>query len=316
MRVAILGAGAMGSVFGGRLAAAGNDVWLIDIWREHVEMINREGLSIEGQPSPATVAVQATTDPAKAREPELVVVFVKSTETRAAVQAARDALGGAPIYLTLQNGLGNHDIIASLVGAERVVSGVTYISAQLLGPARVQQSNAATTHIGELRGDGAVTPRVERLVALLNEAGLPAQATANLLQEVWAKLVVNACANAACALAGCTARDLGLYPSALELVGLVAEETAAVARALGAGPPPGEAARKMQDLVRKAGPVKPSMLQDVEKGNWTEVDFINGAVVRAGEGAGVATPYNHALTLLVRLLEARQHGAERPPLEL
>lgn len=310
MRIAVLGAGAMGSVYGGRLAAAGSEVWLVDVWREHVDAINRAGLRIEGAGGDTTVPVKATVDPAEAGTTDLVIVFVKSNETAVAVRGAGALAGPDTVFLTLQNGLGNRDIIASIVGEERTLAGVSYISAQIVGPGHVRQSTVRPTLLGEM--DGRESERVRRIAGLLSEAGLPAEITHNAQGEIWGKLLVNAVANAACALTACTAGEISTFPSGQELVRLVAEETAAVASALGVKLPYPDPVEKALTSGRAAGNIKPSMLQDVEKGRWTEVDFINGAVVRAGEKAGVPTPYNRALTLLVRLLEAHQHGEERP----
>lgn len=308
MRIAVVGAGAMGSVFGGLLAAAGCDVWLVDSWREHVEALNRDGLRIEAGGSERVVAVRATTDPARVGPVDLVLVQVKSTETGAAARGSRPLIGGETIFLTLQNGLGNREAIAAVVGEERVLAGVKYDSAAMVGPGHVRHTNVSTTYVGEM--DGRTTPRVERIAAVFSESGIPTRVSDRLLDLIWGKLLVNAAANAAAAITGRTAGELVGYAGSRELTSLVAEETAAVARAVGAHPPDDPAA-KVRQALDAAGDSKPSMLQDVERGRWTEIDSINGAVVREGERVGVPTPYNRALTLLVRAIEARQHGEER-----
>ena len=308
MRIAVVGAGAMGSVFGGLLTAGGCDVWLVDSWQAHVDALSRDGLRIEVGGSQRFVPVKATTDPAQVGPVDLVLVQVKSTDTAPATRAARPLIGDETIFLTLQNGLGNREVIAAIAGEERALAGVTYDSAVMVGPGHVRHTNISRTYVGEL--DGRTSPRVERIAATFSAAGIPTSVSDSLLDLQWGKLLVNAAANAAGAITGCTAGELVRHASSRDLTRLVAEETAAVARAVGAHPPD-DPATKVHQALAAAGDSKPSMLQDVERGRWTEIDSINGAVVREGERVGVSTPYNRALTLLVRAIEARQHGVER-----
>jgi len=314
MRIAVIGAGSMGGVFGGRLTAAGNDVWLVDVWQAHVDAMNRDGLRLEAPDGSRVIPVRATSDVAKVGVADLVIVFVKSYDTPAAARSALPLVGENTVLLTMQNGLGNRDAIAAVVGEERVVSGVSYVGAALAGPGHVRQTSSNVSLLGEM--DAGPTPRVQRIAGLLEEAGFPVRLTDNLRGEIWGKLLVNCVGNASCALTGLTGLGLIQFPSGREWVRLVAEETAAVAQALGIRLPYPDATEKMFQNCEVAGPAKPSMLQDVEHGRWTEIDYINGAVVREGGRAGVPTPYNRALTLLVRMLESRQHGLEpdRPPL--
>lgn len=308
MRIAVVGAGAMGSVFGGLLAAGGCDVWLVDSWREHIDALSRDGLRIEVGGGERIVPVKATTDPGRVGPVDLVLVQVKSTETAAATRAAGPLIDDETIFLTLQNGLGNREAIAAVVGEKRALAGVTYDSAAMVGPGHVRHTNVSRTYVGEM--DGRTSPRVERIAAVFSSAGIPTSVSDNLLDLQWGKLLVNAAANAAGAITGCTAGELVRHAGSRELTRLVAEETAAVARAVGADLPD-DAAAKVHQALAAAGDSKPSMLQDVERGRRTEIDAINGAVVREGERVGVPTPYNQALTLLVQAIESRRHGEER-----
>lgn len=309
MRIAVIGSGSMGCVFGGRLAEAGNEVWLVDVWREHVEALKANGLRFEGTDGTRTIPVNATTDVSAVGRADLVFIFVKGPDTPAAARAAAQLAGPSTIFLTLQNGLGHRETIAAVVGEEKVVAGISFVGANLLGPAHVRQTSGAESVIGEIAGP--VSARVERLVGLLREAGLPARASDNIVGEIWGKLMVNAVGNATCAVTNYTVGELADFACSREWVRLVAEETAAVASALGIRLPFPDPTQRMLDNCRTSGRAKPSMLQDIEKGRWTEIDYINGAVVRAGRRAGVPTPYNQALTLLVKMIEARQHGEER-----
>ncbi|MHB1004215.1 MAG: ketopantoate reductase family protein [Chloroflexota bacterium] len=309
MRIGVIGAGSMGSVYGGRLAASGNEVWFVDIWQEHVDALNRDGLRLIDATSERVIPAKATTDPGTVEPVDLAIVFVKSPDTAAAVRAALPMAGPETLFLTLQNGMGNRETIAALMGEERVLAGICYVGANLLGPGVVRHTSNAGTLIGE--ADGYRSARVEKIVGLLNEAGLPAKVSDNIMGEIWGKLIINAIGNASCALTGSLVDDLVKYDCGRQWMRLVADEAEAVARAAGMILPYANAYAKMYANCKVAGPAKPSMMQDVEKGRWTEVDYINGAIVREGERLGIPTPYNRALTLLTKMVEARQHGEER-----
>jgi 2-dehydropantoate 2-reductase len=301
MRVAVVGAGGVGSLFGGRLAAAGHEVWLVHRRPEVVEALRRDGLCLEGPESSERIAVHATTDTREVGQVDLVLILTKSTDTAAAAQSARSLVDARTLVVTLQNGLGNLEQIAAVVGAERTLLGMTYVGAALLGPGRARLTAPGMTFVGEPGGQR--TERVDRLARTFSTAGLPTEATDRLWEMVWGKLVINAALNATCALTGASGESALRSPAAYELLGLVAEETAAVAGALGIALPYADAAARVRQHCRDVGPSKPSMLQDMERGRPTEIDAINGAVVREGQRVGVPTPFNQALLLLVKARE-------------
>jgi len=300
--VAVVGAGGVGSVFGGRLGAAGHEVWLVHRRREVVEALRRDGLCLEGPDSSTQrVAVHATDDTRDVGSVDLVLILTKSTDTRAAAESARTLLDGHTLVVTLQNGLGNLETIAEVLGGERTLLGMTYVGAALLGPGHARLTAAGKTFVGE--PNGTRTDRVERLAQSLSMAGLPTEATDGLWEMVWGKLVINAALNATCALTGASGESALRSPAAYDLLGLVAEETAVVASALGIRLPYADPAARVRQHCRDVGPSKPSMLQDMERGRPTEIEAINGAVVREGQRLGVPTPYNEALLLLVKARE-------------
>jgi 2-dehydropantoate 2-reductase len=301
VRVAVVGAGGVGSLFGGRLAAAGHDVWLVHRRPEGVEALRRDGLCLEGPDSSERIAVHATADTREVGPVDLVLILTKSTDTAAAAQSARYMVEAQTLVLTLQNGLGNLEKIAAVVGEERTLLGMTYVGAALLGPGRARLTAAGKTFVGE--PGGPRTERVERIAQTLSMAGLPTEATDRLWEMVWGKLVINAALNATCALTGASGEAALRSPAAYELLGLVAEETAAVAGALGITLPYADAAARVRQHCRDVGSSKPSMLQDMERGRPTEIEAINGAVVREGLRVGVPTPFNQALLLLVKARE-------------
>ena len=317
MKIAIIGAGSLGCVFGAMLTTAGHDVWLIHRRREHVDKINRDGLHVEGLSGDRYVRVKATTDPAEVGPVDLALVLVKAMDTRAAVANAVSLAGPETVFLTLQNGLGNREKIAEVVGEDRAMAGITGVGGELVGLGHVVHTVAGTTYVGEL--DGSVSPRAELIARALDRAGIPTEVTANVQGRIWDKVLRNSAANATCAITGYTPDYLFAFPSSREWVELVARETATVAAALGVKLPYDDPLAWLRKLWGTApdptSPAahKPSMVQDIEKGRPTEVEAINGAVVRAGESVGVPTPYNRALTLLVHMIEAKQqYDSSRP----
>jgi len=294
VKVAVVGAGGIGSLFGGRLAAAGHEVWLVHRRPEHVEALRRDGLCLDD----ARIAVHATTDTAEIGPVDLVLVLTKSTDTPAAAEAGRALIGHHTDVLTLQNGLGNVESLGEVLGAERMLLGMTYHGATLDGPGRARHTAFGQTFVGE--PNAGLTKRVSDIAATFTEAGLPTEASAQLWSMAWGKLIVNAAMNATCALTHASGDDILASPSAREWVGMVAHEAAAVAAGLGITLPYPDAAVRVWQHCETVGPAQPSMLQDFQRGRLTEIDAINGAIARAGDRLGIATPYNRALVLLVR----------------
>lgn len=294
----------MGSVIGGLLAKADGDVVLVDVWREAVETINRDGLRIDDPAgnTTATIRVRAETEPAKAGVVDLLIVFVKCYHTRLAVEGARPMIGPETTVLSLQNGWGNGPIIEEIVGRNRVLLGVCYHSATVAGPGHVLHVGRNKSFIGEW--NGAVSPRVDQIAGIFNRAGIETIPTGEVMREIWAKLALNACTLPTSALLRFYAPQLVQHAPMLELMQALLREVVAVAETQGAKLDFDERWRAITGLLEKCAPTaKGSMLQDVEKGRRTEIDVINGAVVAAGQAAGIATPYNDAMLCLVKSLE-------------
>jgi 2-dehydropantoate 2-reductase len=309
VRVGIIGAGALGSVIGGSLAEAGNDVLLVNRNRAHVDAINRDGLTIRTDGKDRAVAIRAAI-PAEVGDPaDLVIVLVKSFHTAEAVREAIGLVGPNTTVLSLQNGLGHEDILIGLVGRDRVIAGKTYVGGIMFGPGHVIAGvDGKETIIGEL--DGRISPRIERIAATFEAAGMKLVVSRNIMGAMWDKLLVNIATGA---LSGITRLAYGgLYAvPELEVAAM-----AAVAEAIAVAKASGIALETVhpRDAWVKAGSglppeFKASMLQSLEKGSVTEVDFINGAVVRAGAKAGVPTPVNATLVACVKGIERAEFGA-------
>jgi 2-dehydropantoate 2-reductase len=305
MKIAILGAGAMGSVVGALLAKAGNDVTLIDVWEEAVEAINRDGLKIQSKAGEiAAHKIRAVTSPAQVAGPvDLLLVFVKCYHTLDAVKSALPILRPDSTVLSLQNGWGNGPRIAEVVGKERVVLGVCYHSATVLGPGHVLHAGQGRTFIGEM--DGAVTPRVQKIAEAFKAAGLDLEASGQVLKEIWSKLALNVATLPTSSTIRLAAEKLPNTPEMQSLMRALLLEVVSVAQLQGIALDFTERWNAITGLLGNLAPnTKGSMLQDVENRRRTEIDVMCGAIVEAGQRLGFATPYNNAMLWLVKALEA------------
>lgn len=310
MRIAVLGgAGAMGGIFGGWLQRSGNDVVLVDVSKEAVRAINEAGILIEEKDGgQSRISVPATDDPKLVGAVDLIMNFVKCYHTEVAVGAAKPMLGPETTVLTLQNGWGNADRIAGIVGPDRVLVGLTYHSGTLFGPGRVKHPGVGMTYVGEL--DGRETPRLRRIVMELRRAGFETTVTPKILDEVWKKLALNACTLPTAALLRFFAHELELYEGAREVMAAILREVVAVAKAQGMALDYDERWEAIVSLLKRAVGGKPSMLQDVEASRRTEIDVINGAIVRAGRSAGIPTPVNETMVAMIDALQAKYLAAQ------
>lgn len=310
MRIAVIGAGAMGSLFGSRLAMGGtHDVWLIDPWTEHVLAVQDHGLSLtHPDGSIDQIPVNATTDATQVADVgavNLAIVFVKGHATRHAAQQAARLLTKNGVALTLQNGVGNLDVLAEVVGPDRAVQGVTSHGATLLGPGRVRHAGAGPTH---LACPNAVPPnRVDEVATVLTNAGIDTDVVDDLDSLVWGKLIVNVGINALTALLRVHNGVLTDNDACRRLVELVVAEAVSVAHARGTPLPYDDPVEHVLEVARATGANRSSMLADILRGAPTEIRMINGAIVREGERAGVPTPINSVLVALVHALEETPH---------
>jgi 2-dehydropantoate 2-reductase len=299
MRIAIVGAGAMGGVVGFYLSAVA-DVVLVDPWEAHVAAINGQGLSCEREGEAQLRPVRAVSDAALAGPCDAAIVLVKARQTPWAAAACRALLAPGAVAYTLQNGVGNREALAADLGEARVGQGVTALGATLLGPGRVRHAGMGPTTLGAAPD----RERAEALAALLTAAGLPAEVSDDVEALLWGKLLVNVGINALTALLRVPNGALAESAAARELMAAAVGEAAAVAAARGVRLPYDDPVAHVEAVARATGANRSSMLQDVLRGAATEVAAINGAVVREGQRLGVPTPLNAALAALVEALDA------------
>jgi len=304
MKIGVLGgAGAMGGIFGGRLAQAGEDVTLIDVWPEAVEKINAEGLTIEDKASgeKQAVKVRATLTPEQADPVDLLLVFVKCYHTEAAVRGALPMLHPTSVVMTLQNGWGNAPRIGGIVGADRVVVGLTYNSGTLIGPGHVLHTGKGVTYAGEL--NGTMSERLANITGTLGKAGFDVKPTDKVLTEIWSKLSLNVTSLPTGALLRFTADQLIAHAGTEALMRALLSEVILVANAQGIAITFDERWAAISGTLTRAVGARGSMLQDVEKQRRTEIDVINGAIVEAGQRLNIPTPYNESMVWMVKALE-------------
>ncbi|MEM3164021.1 MAG: 2-dehydropantoate 2-reductase [Halobacteria archaeon] len=294
-RIVILGAGAVGSLFGGLLAKSGLDVALVGR-PVHMKAIRNRGLRIEGL-TRATVRPRAAT---RAPEGDLVLLTVKSYDTARALRSVRLSRNGA--VLTLQNGVGNAEKVAARFGARRTLAGVTSCGALLAGPGRVVHTGRGPTVVGEWSKGATVGAR--EVAALFNSARIPTRVSRDIRAELWRKVAVNAAINPLTALTGLPNRAVAETRGLRDLAAAVVEEAERVARArrisLGRDP-----LGRVLEVARRTGANRSSMLRDLERGRRTEIEAITGALLREAERAGVEAPVNRLLYELVRSLERK-----------
>lgn len=303
MNICVLGSGALGSTIGGVLSEAGLEVTLLDQWVEHVEAINNKGLIMRENNVDRIVKVTAATAAEKIGPVDLVIVLVKSFHTREAMEQAKALIGEKTMVMSLQNGLGHEEILADVVGRERVLVGKTYVGGVLLGPGHVIAGfKGKYTYIGEL--DGSITMRVQKVAEELNRAGLLTTVSANIMGVIWDKLLINVATGALCGITKLPYGGLYQVPEIRECAFAAIEEGVKVAKANGVVLSTEDPETVWLKAAEGLPPeFKTSMLQSLEKGSATEIDFINGAVVRWGEKSNVPTPVNTTLVALVKGVE-------------
>jgi len=301
LKVVIVGSGAMGSLFGGLLAKSGVDITLVGR-KKAVEVIKRDGLSITGVSGDHRVKVEITHKPSEIGVADLVMIIVKAYDTEQAVIDAKPLIGKNTWVMCLQNGLGNEETAANVVGKERIIRGVTTNGAILEKPGKVIHTGAGETIIGRCYGPN--TPEVENIAQMLTQSGLTTTVTQNITGVVWGKTLVNAGINPFGALTGLRNGELLEVPEIVVSMKELVREGMEVAYRLGVNLT-FDPVEKTFEVARETAENKNSMLQDIERGKRTEIDYINGAISRYGQKHKVPTPMNDLITSLVKGLERR-----------
>jgi 2-dehydropantoate 2-reductase len=302
-KIMIVGAGAMGCLFGARLVQAGYDVALVDVWREHIDAINASGLKLDSDDGEQIVRMKAGNATDIDFQPDLVIVFTKTLHTAAALESVHHLLGQETCLLTLQNGLGNVEALCKFVPLERVMHGVTNYPSDLKGPGHV--SSHGSGYIRIYGADGQRSSANEAIVEALCKAGFNCSLDPDVERAIWVKVAFNAAMNSLTAVTGMTVGEVGASMSGPLLARQIVIETASVARAKNIEIDANAIWQSIRTVFVEHAQHKPSMLQDVLQGRATEIESINGAIAAAARDHQVPVPVTDTLCHLVRMIERK-----------
>ena len=308
--VVVLGAGAMGSLFGGLLAEGGLQVTLVDPWAEHIEQIRRNGLQMVGFGGDRHIPVGATTDPAEIKTADLVFVQCKANFNAAAAMSVQHLFNDSSetIAISFQNGLGNEEELASYFGEDRVLGGLTAQGANIEGPGIVRNHAELPSYIGEM--SCGISDRASAVAGLLTGAGLPTEPSDNIRQDIWRKLMANIAISAVSGITGLNIGQIFNEHRADSVSYAALEEAVAVANACGVDLTSDDA---REILAKIAGPNgtpgnKSSLRVDIENERPSEIDYINGAVVNLAKQHKLPVPVNETLVTLVHAAQSHYLG--------
>ncbi len=302
MKISIIGAGAMGSLYGGMLSEAGHDVVLYDVNKEHVNRINSKGLAIHSAATKEVKIVRpsASTDPEAVRNSDIFIIFVKSTITEIVAKQFSEYSDENTIVITLQNGLGNEAIIRRYFPERQVAAGVTSQGATFIGPGEINHAGKGPTYLCMADKNNA---RLEPFVNALNSAGFETHIEENIEDLIWSKLIINVGINAVTAITGLENGKLLDYPEIKEVMADLVAEGVKTAEKKGVKFTYPDPLAVVFEVAEKTALNRSSMLQDFDRGNATEIDFINNAIVKEAEKLGMEAPVNKTVTGIVKTLE-------------
>ncbi|MBM3345958.1 MAG: ketopantoate reductase family protein [Betaproteobacteria bacterium] len=299
--ICVIGAGNMGCVYGGNLARIGQRVSFLDVWPEHVARISEAGLLLEGLTGNFTVTARAALNAGELPKADVALICVNAYSTQEAAESARTVLKPDGFALTLQNGVGNVEILTSTLGPHRVMAGLSFQSGDLAGPGSMRHTNNGPSYLGEL--DRSRTERLTNLAALFEQAGLNPVLVDDILATIWSKFVHNCGINAICAITGLRPGHILEVPELDEFQCRIIEEAVALVRAKGIVLPDDDPVAVIREYCSHKFH-RPSMMQHLDRGLRTEIDSLNGYVAAESARLGLAAPCNDALT---RLIKGRQH---------
>ena len=302
MRVVIVGAGAMGCLFGFLLFKAGKNIWLLDKHPELTRHIREKGLTVEGASGKHAVSIPITTKVDDIEWADLIIIFVKAYDTAQAMLDAKPLIRQDSVVLTLQNGIGNVEAIVNVVGKEKTIAGTTAHGATVLGPGHIRHAGTGETIIGELHG--RQTERLAKIQDFLGSAGIAVNSTQDVTSLLWSKLLINAGINPLTGITGLPNGALLDFEETRKIMHRAVNEAKEVASRKGIRLIYEDHLQKVDSVCRATARNISSMLQDLRNSKKTEIDFINGALVKEGSGAGIVMPINQALTYLIRLRES------------
>ncbi len=305
MKILVVGAGAMGSLYGGRLKYSGCHVVLVDIWEEQIKTINNHGLKIEGNEGTRVVSIPACFAGEVKEKADLLIIFTKTYHSEKAMQSILHLIHAETLAMTLQNGLGNAEIIEKYFPRERTIVGTTNFPSDLLAPGHIRSLGSGETRIMPLGGSGAA--KVQGIKEILDAAGFNCKIVGDIFPSIWEKIAFNAAFSSLTSVTGLTVGRLGETAEGRELVFQIVDEVLDIAKRKDIAVEAARVKAMLEEAFVQHFAHEPSMLQDLKAGKMTEINSINGAVVREAVKIGRTVPLTETLYKLVRILEqARQ----------
>lgn len=303
MKIAIVGPGALGCLIAGSLKArTKEDVWLIDSSPERAKRIRQDGIKIEGLSNLARCQVNASADPKEVGRCDLVILCVKSYSTEDACKDIKDLVSDNTFVMTLQNGIGNVQVLNDYFGTEKVIAGVTNHGATLLGDGHVRHAGKGETIIG--LASGKVLGPIKEIAGILSKAGFETKVSKDIDSVIWSKLVINVGINALTAITRLKNGMLTEHGGTRDILRSAVQEAVKIVKRKRVKLIYDDPIQKVESVCKATAANASSMLQDVINKKRTEIDFINGAVIRQGKALGIPVPVNEVLTALVKTIEA------------
>lgn len=304
MKIAIVGAGAMGCVYAALLADAGHEIWAIDVNKAHIDAIRSKGLRVEGKSGDRTVQINATETAADAGICDLVIIATKGMHVTAACNAAKSIVGPDTMILSIQNGLGGPDMAAAVLGEDRVMVGVVGgFGASMVAPGHARHAGMELVRLGERVGP--ITERLEKTADVWRSGGFNVRCFDDIDQLIWEKLICNVGLSGPCGITGYSVGELLADEDAWGLTAAACTEAFAVAKARNITLDFDDPVEYVRNFASKIPNSKPSLLQDIEAGRLSEIDVINGSIPPASEKLGLSAPVNTTLTRAIRVRERR-----------
>jgi 2-dehydropantoate 2-reductase len=301
MKIVIVGPGALGSLCAAFLSKSGEEIWALEKNKEKADKINAQGILIEGISGNWEAKVKASSDASEIGESDLVLVCVKSYDTKEAIAQARPLVGQNTRVLTLQNGIGNIEIISEAIGSEKVIGGVTNLGATLLDIGKVRHAGKGETVIGRI--DGKVPVQLRQIREIFNKAGLESRISRDIKGLLWSKLIINAGINALTAITHLNNGRLAEFEGTRKILREAVSEAVRIAKRKRIKLIYDDPLAKAEAVCEATAANVSSMLQDVLRRKRTEIDFINGVIVRQGQELGIPVPVNSLLVDLIKTIE-------------
>ena len=305
LNVAVLGAGAMGCLFGGLLAEKGLKVTLIDVWKEHIDAINKNGLKMDGFGGDRFIKINATNDPKSISPVDVVIVMCKATALEQALTNAKSIVGDKTVLMSFQNGIGHEAIMQNIVGIDKVLGGTTTQASNILGPGHIKNHSSLPSWIGEY--EGGLSDRIKDIAETFTAHGLETIASDNVKKRKWMKLFALTAVGPLSAIFDMHHTELYVTNKesklARELGKQIILETRKVAQADGVEVSEDECLEMFLKIVDSNQTNKSSMAFDIQYKRKSEIDFINGSVSKIGKKHGVPTPLNDMLYKIIKVKE-------------